>query len=398
VKELRLYDIDRDHLSVVSKLCARMAEAVGSPFAVHPVDSLVEAVADADAVLNSARPGGFQCRLVDETLPLEFGIPGQETVGPGGFFFALRSVPEALKLARAMERHAPRAVLLNYTNPTNIVTQALCEQSELRVLGLCDQSDEDLHALARASRRPATDLAFRSVGLNHATWYTDIVFDGERLASVPPELLLRDLDFDEEHRIRFELSLQMARSQPGSWPNSYLPYYLWPARFVEHSRRHGTRTAKILEKLDSYFQHFEEQAKMNRPQLVHHRGSSGFGDMAVEVLRALSSQRGREIVLNVPNRGMMADFESDTVVEARIRLSASGIERLDAPVLPTQSTGLLHRLQEYQRKTARAAARPDAVDQTDALASNPLVDSSSLARRMMLIARERYANAMSGAQ
>lgn len=396
--ELRLYDIDRDHLRIVSKLCARMAEAAGSPFTVQPVDNLVEAVAGADAVLNSARPGGFQCRLIDETLPLEFGIPGQETVGPGGFFFALRSVPEALKLARAMERHAPQAVLLNYTNPTNIVTQALTEQSELRVLGLCDQSEEDLGSLAQALERPAVDLAFRSVGLNHATWYTEISFAGEPFVSIPQELRLRNDDFDEEHRIRFELSIQMASSQPGCWPNSYLPYYLWPSRFVQYSRRHGTRTTRILDRLDSYFEHFEEQAKLRRPQLVHHRGTSGFGDMAVEVLRALSSQRGREIVLNVPNRGMMAEFESDTVVEARVRLSASEIERRGAPTLPAQSTKLLHRLQEYQRKTARAASSPSAADRIDALASNPLVDDSHLARQMMLIARERYGNAMPGEQ
>ncbi len=392
--ELRLYDIDRDHLEIVSKLCARMAEAVGSPFTVHPVDNLVEAVAGVDAVLNSVRPGGFQCRLIDESLPLDFGIPGQETVGPGGFFFALRSVPEALKLARAMERHAPQAILLNYTNPTNIVTQALTEQSELRVLGLCDQSEEDLGALARAFERPAADLAFRSVGLNHATWYTDIAFGGERFACAPQELSLGNDDFDEEHRMRFDLSLQMARSQPGCWPNSYLPYYLWPARFVQHSRRHGGRTTKILEKLDSYFEHFEEQAKMHRPELAHHRGTAGFGDMAVETLRALGSHKGREIVLNVPNHGMMVDFESDTVVEARVRLSATGVERLDAPALPAQSARLLHRLQEYQRKTARAATSPSAGDRIDALASNPLVDSSNVARQMMLLASERYANAM----
>lgn len=396
LRRVRLYDIDRERLRIVSSLCARMAEAVEARFNIEAVHDLSEAVTGADAVLNSIRPGGFRCRLIDETLPLEFGIPGQETVGPGGFFFALRSVPEALKIAQAIERHAPRAVLLNYTNPTNIVTQALTEQSDVRVLGLCDQSDEDLEALADALGRPERPLRFRCVGLNHATWYTDISYAGEPFVSAPPGLTPPPASFDEEHRIRFELSLQMAASRPGWWPNSYLPYYQWPKRFVEQSRSHGTRTTKILETMDSYFEHFDEESRKRRPELRHHRGTAGFGDMAVEVLRALSSEQGREVVLNVPNHGMMSEFEHDTIVEARVCLSASGIERRDAPRVPAQSTALLGRLQEYQRKTARAASSRGTTDRVDALAANPLVDDSNLAKRMIDAGRERYPAEMRG--
>jgi len=118
---VRLYDIDAGRLATVARLTAAMARGAGV-FAVETADSLESAVRGADLVLNSTRPGGLEARRIDETLPLEFDIPGQETVGPGGFFYALRSVPEALRLARAVETLAPRAVILNYTNPSNIVT------------------------------------------------------------------------------------------------------------------------------------------------------------------------------------------------------------------------------------------------------------------------------------
>jgi len=117
--EIRLYDIDVGRLSIVHSLCVRLANHRNVPIKFIATTDLVEAVRGVDAVLNSSRPGGFESRRLDETLPLEYDMPGQETVGPGGFLFALRSVPAALVVHDAMREHAPTAVLLNYTNPTN---------------------------------------------------------------------------------------------------------------------------------------------------------------------------------------------------------------------------------------------------------------------------------------
>ena len=159
---VRLYDTDAEHLELVGRLGQAMARSAGVHFTVETADTLEAAVRGADAVLNSTRPGGFAARRIDETLPLSLGIPGQETVGPGGFFFALRSVPEALRVADTLEKVAPQALLLNYTNPSNIVTQALVNRGGVRVLGLCDQSDEDLHDLAHAlgvAGQPSTFVA-----------------------------------------------------------------------------------------------------------------------------------------------------------------------------------------------------------------------------------------------
>jgi 6-phospho-beta-glucosidase len=123
--ELRLHDLDVDHLDVVARLAQGMSDAVGGALRVRACPRLDEAIAGADAILNSTRPGGLTARLVDETVPVALGVPGQETVGPGGYFFARRSVPEALRVADVMASEAPQAWLLNYTNPTNLVTQAL---------------------------------------------------------------------------------------------------------------------------------------------------------------------------------------------------------------------------------------------------------------------------------
>ncbi|MET3131089.1 6-phospho-beta-glucosidase [Oxalobacteraceae bacterium GrIS 1.11] len=387
LKIVRLYDIDAARLAIVGRLGAAMARQAGA-FTVEIADSLEEALCGADLILNSTRPGGLEARRIDETLPLEFGIPGQETVGPGGFFYAMRSVPEALRLAALVHELAPQATILNYTNPSNIVTQALVDRGDVRVIGMCDQSDEDLQALAQALGRP-TRYDFRCNGLNHATWYSDILIDGAPLGPLPAGLAPPP-GYDEEHRLRFALSLGLARDHPGRWPNSYLPYYLFPSAFVEQARRVGPRSDAVAASLAKYYAHFEEQGNSAAPRLAMYRGSAGFGDLAVTVIRALSSATPVELVLNLPNHGATVAFADDTVVETRVRVSSAGIERLAAPPLPASFDDLAVQLERYQRMTARAAGGADGNALAAALAANPLVADHALAARMLARARASY--------
>jgi 6-phospho-beta-glucosidase len=384
---VRLYDTDPDRLAIVAQLTAAMARQAGA-FTVEATPSLEAAIRGTDLILNSTRPGGLAARRIDETLPLEFGIPGQETVGPGGFFFAQRSVPEALRVAQIVDKLAPQATWLNYTNPSNIVTQALADRGGINVIGMCDQSDEDLQALCHALGRPAR-YAFRSNGLNHATWYSDILVDGAPLAELPASLVAPD-DYDEEHKLRFDYSLQLARSNPGYWPNSYLPYYLFPDAFVAQARRVGPRSDVVAASLDAYYAHFEEQGRRTQPELRHFRGSAGFGDMAVTVIRALASDTPPALVLNLPNNGSSPAFAIDTVIETRVLVSRDGIERMDAPPLPVSFQQLAAQLEQYQRLTAQATAGNTDAALVAALAANPLVAQASLATQMLERARDCY--------
>ncbi len=389
LRTVRLYDVDAARLDLVSRLCAGMARSAGAPFTVVPAHTLETALEGASLVLNSTRPGGLAARRIDETLPLDFDIPGQETVGPGGFFYALRSVPEALRVAETMAALAPGAILLNYTNPSNIVTQALVDQGKVQVIGMCDQSDEDLASLGQAMGLAGLPEC-RCNGLNHATWYSDLAFDGVALGELP-DTLEAPLDYDEEHQLRFAYSLQLAKAEAaGCWPNSYLPYYLFPQAFVEQARRSGPRSDAVAASLPRYYAHFAEQADLPAPQLKFFRGAGGFGDMAAHVIGALSAEQPHELVLNLPNRGSSGWFADDTVIETRVRVSRHGIERLEAPVLPSSFCELAIRLEKYQRLSARAAANCASVPRVAALAANPLVGNAELASRMLEAARAQY--------
>lgn len=384
---VRLYDTDAGRLAVVARLTTAMARNAGA-FTIEVADSLETAIEGADLILNSTRPGGLAARRIDETLPLEFDIPGQETVGPGGFFFALRSVPEALRVATKVQALAPQALILNYTNPSNIVTQALVDHGGVKVIGLCDQSDEDLLAIVQALGGQDS-YQFRCNGLNHATWYSNILLDGAPLntLSVPS---LPPIEFDAEHRLRFEYSLRLAGENPGYWPNSYLPYYLFPAAFVAQARRVGPRSDVVAASLAKYYAHFAREGEKAAPQLRFYRGSAGFGDLAVNVIRALASPTPHELVLNLPNQGATQAFAGDTVIEARVRVSRAGIERMAAPDLPESFADLAAQLEHYQRLTAHAAANGNPQKLVAALVANPLVGQKAIAVSMLARARETY--------
>lgn len=391
LEEVRLWDTNAAHLTLVARLCQRLAEKAGLSWRVRAATTLEDALRDTDAVLHTTRPGGLECRRVDETLPLEFGIPGQETVGPGGFFFALRSVPVALAIAKTLRRVSPNAVFLNYTNPTNIVTQAL-SNAGVRVVGLCDQSDEDLHALSSTLRLTPQTTTFTCTGLNHATWYDEIAFDEEPLggAGELADGLRAPAKFDEEHRLRFELSGQLARNTSGLWPNSYLPYYTHPRLFVQLARKVGPRSDVISQGLPAYYEHFQAVADSDDPVLVHHRGSSGFGDMAVHVLQALGRPVGQRLVLNVGNGRTVASLDSDTVCETLCEVRSDGIHPLPGPAWPKPFSDLLEALETYQRLTAEAAVLGGEARSIKALAANPLVADEAVARKMLARARESY--------
>jgi 6-phospho-beta-glucosidase len=323
---------------------------------------------------------------MDETLPLEFNIPGQETVGPGGFFFALRSVPQALGLAKQMEVFCPEAVLLNYTNPTNIVTQALCTNSSVTVVGLCDQSDEDMEALAESLGE--SGLRFECVGLNHATLYSQLRNSRGKsldlsLAKVPPKA------FDEEHKLRFRHCLALAHQAPGCWPNSYLAYYFFPQDFVRLSLEEGPRSQQIMNKMDSYYVHFKEESRKEKPQLRYHRGSAGFGDMAVRVLLALGGVQKQDLVLNLPNE-TSSSFLRGTILEAKSR----EFKALPMPEVPSSFQELLKRLERYQWAVAEACLNPSTQNLVRALSENPLIPSKETAEKMLLKAKQTYGSSL----
>jgi 6-phospho-beta-glucosidase len=213
---------------------------------------------------------------------------------------------------------------------------------------------------------------------------------GEALLLPLQRHLVTPEGMNREHQLRFELSQKMALETPGYWPNSYLPYYTAPDQFVSLAREQGPRSDTIVAKLPSYYAHFREEAVKEAPHLQHHRGTAGFGDLAVMVIEALKTAAGKTLVLNVPNRGTTDLFAQDTVMEAQGQLSVNGWQRQPAPSIPPNRLALLKQLETYQHLAALAGRTGQTNDIIDALEANPLVGSQAKAQALWKLAQAQY--------
>jgi 6-phospho-beta-glucosidase len=381
--ELALMDIAAAQLDIVYRLGCRMVEEVGADLRLTATTDRLTALTDADYVLTSFRQGGFEARHQDESIPLKHGIIGQETIGPGGFFFALRTLPVIQAITEEMRRLAPRAILVNYTNPTQIVAEAVNHFTRIPVISICDQSNGDLkNILAALNLKEPDEVKFESVGLNHATWSTRFQVNGQDGVALMLAACANVLDRpDISNRVKRQFHLTR---EFGRVPNSYLQYYYYHEEtLAEACAAPRTRAQEIIATLPDYFAHYRAQTAAKTPRLKKVRGGSLFGDMAVEVLRSLVTDDGAIHTLNVLNRGALPGFDSERVVEVPCRLDRLGATPLAQPHLPHEVMGLLTMLAEYQWLAARAIWQGTRRDIIKALAANPLVLSLSLAETLL---------------
>jgi 6-phospho-beta-glucosidase len=341
-------------------------------------------VADADAVLTSFRPGGFEARVLDERIPLAHDVIGQETQGPGGFFMALRSIAAMQEILADVEQHAPGARIFNYTNPVNIVAQAVCDHSDVPLVSLCEGPIIYPRELAAAAGLDPDRLDVVSVGLNHGSWSIRHRYDGNDL--IP---LLRqawderreDPELTGERREMLQLAARM-----GSVPSFYFQYYYFEREHLAALKaKPTTRAEDILAEVPDYWAHYVEQAGADEPHLdpALSRGGLQELELAVDAIDAVYNDRGSVLPVNVPNQGSIPGFEDDLVVETMGRCDAGFVTPLPQEAAPPRHVrGLVEALAEYQRAAADAAWSGGREDAVRALASHPLVRSLDVAESL----------------
>src|ERR1700704_964042 len=170
INELVLFDVSHERAEVMAALGRQIASNLGVDIRLTTTTSLEQAVEASSFVLSSVRVGGMAARARDERIAIEEGLAGQETTGPGGVAMALRTLPVALAHARVVERLAPQAWFINFTNPAGLITQALSQHTRLKVVGICDTPAELLHRIAHVLAIPPAELRCDYAGLNHLGW------------------------------------------------------------------------------------------------------------------------------------------------------------------------------------------------------------------------------------
>src|SRR3954451_10265229 len=381
--EVVLIDLHAERLELIRALATRMAAAAGVDLTVSATTDRRAGLDACDAVLTSYRPGGFEARVLDEKIPLAHGIIGQETQGPGGFFMALRSVRVMQGVLDDMAVACPGARIFNYTNPVNIVAQAVTDHSDVPFVSLCEGPIIYAEEAAEAAGLDPALVDVASVGLNHGSWSVRHSYDGRDLMPLLEEAYARRAD-DPALRPQTRRLLRLA-SVMGALPSEYFQYYYFEDEILrELSAKPTTRAQDILGWVPGYWEHYEQQAASDAPELdpAHSRGGRDELELAIDCMDAVYNDRGETLPVNVPNAGSIPGFADTLVVETLGHCGAGGIRPLPMPGLPAHLRGLVEALACYQRAAADAAWSGDARDAVRALAAHPLVRSLEKAERL----------------
>ncbi|MCS6816266.1 MAG: 6-phospho-beta-glucosidase [Blastocatellia bacterium] len=420
LREVTLYDVERERVELMAALGQELLRQRDGTFALTVTDDLQEAVADAAAIITSIRVGGLRARARDERTAIEHGLVGQETTGVGGWAMALRTIPVVLEHARVIERVNPEAWILVFTNPAGVITQALTMQTRLRVLGICDTPSELFHRIARVLGEPPEDVVCDYFGLNHLGWVRAVFVRGR-------DEMARLLHDDEKLRRLYPADLfdpELIRAL-GLIPTEYLFFYYGHARALANQKRVGASRGEELEQLNErLFRDLKREIGTGRPEkavaiyraYLQRRSASylrlegqaesalraelleaedpfaaatGYHRVALDVLTALWGTESRRLVLNVCNRGAIADLGPDDVVEVPCVVAREDVRPLALGRMPEVVRGLVLSVKAYERSVIRAAVERSAKWARLALLVHPLIGEWELADRLLAIFREQ---------
>jgi 6-phospho-beta-glucosidase len=386
VDEVVLYDPDLARARIMVALGQAVVRREGGTLIVREATSLEDAVEGSDFVLSSIRVGGITARTNDERTAIQHGYPGQETTGPAGMAMALRTVPIAVEQARVVHRLAPKAWLINFTNPAGLITQAIMQHTEARVVGICDTPTEMLHRIASAMTANHAEVRCEYVGLNHLGWVRRIELRGK---DVTDQVLADDQllsQFYSAPMFDHELirSLRLI-------PTEYLLFYYSRRRALANQLAHGTTRGEEVGRLNeelfgqlrellaasngesalaaytkylnvrsgSYMALESSNADLSgrsvELQEDPFRAASGYHRIALDVMKALRGDEYSRLIVNVQNHGTIDGIRADDVVEVPCNIGKNAIIPEPCGALPAEVRGLVLAVKEYERATIEAA-------------------------------------------
>ena len=407
VEELAFWDTDGERLKIMGRVAKAMAKRSGLRARLSIPSSAESAVEGATFVITSIRAGGIDARVKDETIALAHGLVGQETVGAGGFACAMRNLAVMLEHAKLLERMAPRAKVINFTNPVGIISQGLLNHSNINLLGVCDTPLETFEAIAHALGRNPFELQFDYLGLNHLGWVRSV---RDRSGT---ELLPEILSSPEMIRNCYRHGLFPPEfiQQLRLLPTEYLYFYYFPQTAFTNTEKSGqsrgqaiaAMNVRLFQKLASaseaelvsiyedylrernasYFSIEATAGERRRENQELYSEFSGYERIALLVLQALHSQTGSVIPLTVRNGNALEDLNANDAVELPCRVSAAGVEVLPVGHAPEAVRSLLLQVKEYERLTVRAAVEHSHEAALAALVKNPLVGQREVAEQVL---------------
>jgi 6-phospho-beta-glucosidase len=404
LEEVVLHDVEQDRIDRIAPVLSGLGIEHGVRLPFRGTTDLVDAVRGADFVLCAIRVGQLEGRVIDECVPLGHGVLGQETTGPGGICFALRTIPVMMELAETMAEHAPGAWLINFTNPAGMVTEAVQRVLGDRAIGICDSPAGLYRRVARALGRDQSDLWFDYFGLNHLGWLHGVKDNaGNELL---PELLANDalLDTFEEGRLFGGEWLRTLRMIP----NEYLYYFYYASDTVNAIRESPqSRGAFLLEQQAAFYAEGEQPPALalerwretrhdrERTYMAEARNAAGdaheheidenggYEGEAMAVLEAIAGNTRAVLTLNTANRSSLPFLDERAVVEVPCIVGRTGPVPVAIGEVAPHARALVETMKDVERSTIDAAISGSRQDAIRALALHPLVPSVTTAREIL---------------
>ena len=388
VKDIVLVDIEegKEKLNVVGALAKRMCEKANLDIRISLTLNRREALSDADFVVTQFRVGGLDARARDEKFPLKYNVLGQETVGPGGFAKALRTIPVILDISRDIKELCPNAWLINFTNPSGIITEAVLKYTNIKCIGLCNVPIHMKMDIVSMLDVNSKDVFIEYVGLNHLVWGRNVWYKGINVTDRVIE------------KLKDGAELTMKNISDLKWPKKFLDalgmipcpyhrYYYMTDRLLKEekdaAKTIGTRAEQVKKIEASLFEKYKDKNLDFKPPELEKRGGAYYSDAAVSLISSIYNDKKDIHTINVRNNGTIKGIPDDSVVEVNCLVDKRGATPLSLtrPV-EEKILGLIHSVKFYEISTIEAGVHGNTNQAIMALANNPLVPSVDIAIKL----------------
>ncbi len=383
VRELVLYDIDDRRLDIMTGFCRRFADKRGMQgLAIRSTKDLDDALEGADFVDTQIRVGGNRQRVKDERIPLAHGLVGQETTGAGGMMKAFRTIPVMMDVARHMEKVSPDGWIINYTNPTGLVTEAVTRYTKANIAGFCSGGIFPKMWARRAlgigyTGKDYNRVQYDYIGLNHMNFISNITIDGRPVTREEFDALAEQ----NGHDVDPELSKLL-----GVLVSPYLQYYYHTGAKVEKLRGQKQTRGEYVQELEKeIFAAYADPANADKPAALGKRGGGGYSEVAMNFVNAVYNNDDTEQVVNVPNNGAIPFLPDSAVVEINCLVNRRGPSPLhkSPSSIPPMCWGLIAAVKNYEQLAVEAAVEGSVTKMKWALLAHPLVREYELVEQLV---------------
>ena len=421
IRQIKMYDNDGERQKIVAEACRIYLKENAPEIAFHYTTDPKEAFEDVDFVMAHIRVGKYAMREIDEKIPLKYGVLGQETCGPGGIAYGMRSIGGVLEILDYMEKYSPNAWMLNYSNPAAIVAEATKRvfPDDYRLINICDMPISIMDIFCPlAGGRKRTDIEPRYYGLNHFGWFT-AMYDKKTGEDVLPGILAKlkrgncddELGFsgknDDYWNFTFKHLEKMVQDYPFSLPNTYMQYYLYPNTMVAHTDPNYTRANTVIDgrekRVKAYCDEIAALGKIRGTKFDmdrkysrgSHKNADGEFESAtiahndahatyiVELAMSIAYNQGEIFLLMTENKGIVPNLSDGMMLEVACRVGARGAEPLRIAPAGTFEKGLLEGQYAYEKLTVDAALEGSYQKALQALVINRTVVDTDLARKIL---------------